>query len=149
MSNWFEVRDSLIQGKGAFAKKRIPAGTMIIEYIGDVITHEEADRRYDDESMERHHTFLFAVDDEICIDGVDEGNEAKYINHSCDPNCEPRVEDKRVFIYALRDIEQGEELFYDYAYERDEDDDDESEKLYACRCGNAKCRGTILAPKDD
>jgi uncharacterized protein len=147
-THWFEVRDSPIQGKGAFASKNIPAGTMIVEYVGERISHEEADRRYDDEAMGRHHTFLFAVDDDICIDGATEGNIAKYINHSCDPNCEPRVENKRIFIYALRNIKKGEELFYDYAYDRDEDDDEESEKLYMCKCGSPKCRGTILAPRE-
>jgi uncharacterized protein len=147
-NNWFEIRDSHIQGEGAFAKRHIPKGTRIIEYVGEHITHEEADRRYDDEAMDRHHTFLFAVDEELVIDGAIHGNEAKFINHSCDPNCEPVIEGKHIFIDAIKDIEPGEELFYDYAYDRDETDDEESEKLYACRCGSKKCRGTILAPKE-
>jgi uncharacterized protein len=142
---WFEVRDSVIQGKGAFAARDIPKGTRIIEYVGEIISHEESDRRYDDASMDRHHTFLFAVDDETVIDGSVGGNEAMYINHSCDPNTEPVVEGKRVFIYALRDIKKGEELFYDYAYEREDAEEDES--IYPCYCGTKKCRGTILAPK--
>jgi SET domain-containing protein len=144
---WFIVRDSGIQGKGAFARKRIPSGTRIIEYTGEIITHEEADNRYDDAAMERHHTFLFAVDEETVIDGASEENPAKYINHSCEPNCEPVVEGKRVFIDAIRDIAPGEELFYDYAYERDPDGDDD-ETLYVCLCGSPKCRGSILAPKE-
>jgi uncharacterized protein len=147
-NKWFEVRDSHIQGKGAFARTFIPKGTRITEYVGERITHEEADARYDDEAMSRHHTFLFAVDDEVVIDGAVHGNEGKFINHSCDPNCEPVIEHQRVFIDAIKDIQPGEELFYDYAYERGEDDDEESEELYACRCGSPKCRGTILAPKE-
>lgn len=149
MNRYFEIRESGIQGKGAFATMLIPIGTRIIEYIGERISHEEADRRYDDATMARHHTFLFAVDESTVIDGAVGGNEAKFINHSCEPNCEPIIEDDRVFIEAVRDIMPGEELFYDYAYERDETDDEESEQLYACRCGTSKCRGTILAPKEE
>lgn len=137
------VRDSRIQGKGVFAIQFIPAGTRIMEYLGERITHKEADRRYDDDNMDRHHTFLFAVDDNTVIDGAVGGNDTQYINHSCDPNCEPRTIRRKIIIYALRDIQQGEELFYDYAYERDQDDDD---KMFPCHCGTEKCRGTILAP---
>lgn len=126
----------------------IPKGTRIIEYIGERISHEEANERYNDAEMERHHTFLFAVDEHTCIDGITEGNIAKYINHSCDPNCEATIDGGRVFIDAIRDISVGEELFYDYAYERDETDDEESEKLYVCKCGSPTCRGFILAPKE-
>lgn len=144
MNDWFEVRDSPIQGRGAFARKRIPKGTKIIEYTGERITEEEAQARYDDEGMERHHTFLFDLDDGTCLDGAVGGNESIYINHSCDPNCEPENEDGHIIIYAIRDIEPGEELFYDYAYEPEEDDDG---SIYPCRCGSGKCRGTILARK--
>ncbi len=147
MNKWLEIRESPIQGKGAFAHIDIPAGTRIIEYTGEIITHEEADERYDDAAMHRHHTFLFAVDEDTVIDGANSDNPAKYINHSCDPNCEPVVEGKRIFIDALRDIKKGEELFYDYAYERDHDGSDD-ESLYHCLCGSPKCRGTILAPKE-
>lgn len=144
---WFEVRESPIQGKGCFAVKRIPKGTRVIEYTGEKITNEEADNRYDDESMERHHTFLFTLDDEHCIDGSVGDNPAKYINHSCDPNCETEIDGDRIWVDALRDIEPGEELFYDYAYERESASEDES--LYPCYCGSKKCRGTILAPKEE
>ena len=147
MTNWFVVKDSPIQGKGGYAAKAIPSGTRIIEYIGDVISHEEADARYDDAAMERHHTFLFAVDEETVIDGAVDENVARFINHSCEPNCEPTVEGKQVFIDAIRDIAEGEELFYDYAYERDPDGEDD-EALYVCLCGSPKCRGSILAPKE-
>jgi SET domain-containing protein len=145
---WFELRSSHIQGIGAFAVRPIPKGTRIIEYTGERITHEEADARYDDMKMERHHTFLFSVDEQTVIDATREGSDARYINHSCDPNCESVIEDGRVFIDAVRDIAAGEELFFDYAYERDGEEDAEDEKRYACYCGAPTCRKTILAPPE-
>jgi uncharacterized protein len=142
----FELRRSPIQGQGAFATRRIRKGTRIIEYTGERITQEQADERYDDESMARHHTFLFTLDEDTVLDAAVGGNEARFINHSCDPNCQALIEDDRIFIYALRAIAPGEELVYDYAYERVEGMDEESEQLYVCRCGAKSCRGTILAP---
>ena len=142
----FELRQSPIQGRGAFATRRIRKGTRIIEYTGERITQDEADKRYDDEAMGRHHTFLFTLDEKTVIDAAVDGNEARFINHSCDPNCQALIEDDKIFIYALKDIPPGEELCYDYAYERAEGMDEESEQLYVCRCGAKNCRGTILAP---
>jgi hypothetical protein len=144
----FELRPSAIQGQGAFATRRIRKGARIIEYIGERITQEEADRRYDDEAMERHHTFLFNLDDKgkNVLDAGTVHNESRYINHSCDPNCEALIDKGHIYIYALRNIEPGEELVYDYAYERTEGMGPDSESLYVCRCGSPKCRGTILAP---
>jgi SET domain-containing protein len=143
----FELRRSAIQGQGAFATRRIPKGTRIIEYVGERITEEESDRRYDDANMQRHHTFLFSLDDGTVVDAAVGGNEARFINHSCDPNCEAVIVRKRIYIEAIRTIQPGTELAYDYAYERSEDADEETERLYVCRCGSKKCRGTILAPK--
>ena len=145
---WFELRRSEIHGVGAYATRFIPKGTRIIEYLGDRVTHEEADARYDEEKMVVHHTVLFIVDEKTVIDAGRNSNEARYINHSCDPNCESEVEEGRVFIDAIQDIEPGAELFYDYAYERDEENG-EDEARYACRCGTASCRGTILEPKEE
>ena len=144
---YFELRRSSIQGRGAFALRRIRRGTRIIEYTGEIITDEEADRRYDDEKMSRHHTFLFAVDTNHVIDGARRGSAASYINHSCEPNCEAVIEDNRVYIDALRTIQPGEELLYDYQYERDGEPDESWESLYACHCGTPSCRGTILKPE--
>lgn len=146
---WFELRTSSIQGTGAFAVRRIPKGTRIVEYTGERITHEEADARYNDFDMERHHTYLFAVDEKTVIDATREGGDARYINHSCDPNCESVNDEGRIFIEAIRDIAAGEELFFDYAYERDGEEGAEDEARYACRCGAAACRKTILAPPAD
>jgi uncharacterized protein len=143
----FEVRRSKIQGKGVLATRKIPAGTLIIEYRGKVITEEEADELYPFEDDERHHTFLFRIDGGLVIDAAQRGNAARYINHSCDPNCEAEEDDGRVFIYALRDIRRGEELAYDYNFILDEPHNAANKKLYPCYCGSAVCRGTILARK--
>lgn len=143
-SPYFEIRSSPIQGRGAFATRAIPRGTRLIEYVGERISPEEADRRYDDDKMERHHTFLFTVDDDTVVDAAVNGNEARFINHSCAPNCEAVIEDGRIWIESLRRIEPGEELVYDYAYERDGEFKEYYATLYACRCGSPKCRGIIL-----
>ena len=142
----FQLRTSPIQGTGAFAVTDIPKGTRIIEYTGEKITNKEADRRYDDEKMSRHHTFLFTLNSRYIVDAAVGGNESRFINHSCDPNCEAVIEDGRIFIESLKRIPAGTELAYDYAYERTEEHTEEDEKLYTCRCGSPKCRGTILAP---
>jgi SET domain-containing protein len=145
-SPYFEIRRSRIQGRGAFALRRIRKGTRLIEYLGERITHDIADRRYDDDTMKRHHTFLFTLDDDTVIDAAVGGNEARFINHSCAPNCEAVIEDGHIYIEAIRTIQEGEELVYDYQYERAEDADETDEARYPCRCGAPNCRGTILAP---
>ncbi|HEX8825515.1 MAG TPA: SET domain-containing protein-lysine N-methyltransferase [Archangium sp.] len=142
----FELRASSIQGRGAFATRAIRKGARIIEYLGERISQAVADERYDDSTMSRHHTFLFNVDEDTVIDAAHEGNDARFINHSCDPNCQAFLEGDRIYIYALRNIAVGDELCYDYSYDRTEDMGPEEEKLYVCRCGAASCRGTILAP---
>lgn len=142
----FELRPSSIQGRGAFATRAIRKGARIIEYLGERISQAVADDRYDDTKMSRHHTFLFNVDEDTVIDAAHEGNDARFINHSCDPNCQAFLEGDRIYIYALRDIPVGEELSYDYSYDRTEDMGPEEEALYVCRCGATTCRGTILAP---
>lgn len=142
----FEVRDSGIAGNGAFAIRPIKKGEKLIEYVGERISHDEADRRYDDESMDEHHTFLFTISSRTVIDATYDGNESRYINHSCDPNCEAEIERGRVWISAIKDIAVGEELHYDYAYERSGDETAEDEERYKCLCGTAKCRGSIMEP---
>jgi SET domain-containing protein len=143
----FEIRRSSIQGRGAFATRRIRAGQRLIEYTGDRISPDEGDRRYEEDGMQRHHTFLFTLDDDTVIDGGRGGNESRYINHSCDPNCEAVIEDGRIFIYAKRNIQPGSELTYDYQYERFDWHTPEDEAFYACLCGSPKCRGSILKGK--
>ena len=142
-----QVRRSRIQGRGVFATRDIAEGERIVEYTGERISHDEADALCDDESMRRHHTFLFAVDDDVVIDGARGGNEARFINHSCDPNCESVIDGRRVYIHALRDIAAGEELFYDYWYVTDENYTlDDLRRIYPCRCERASCRGTLARP---
>jgi SET domain-containing protein len=141
---YLELRTSGIQGTGAFATRAIRKGTRIIEYVGQRISWRTADKRYDDEKMGRHHTFLFIVDEKVVIDGAVQGNAARFINHSCDGNSEAIDYRKRIFIEARRNIKAGEELLYDYQYERTDDHTAEDEALYACRCGAPKCRGSIL-----
>ena len=141
----FELRSSPIAGVGAFATQRIKKGTRIIEYTGERISNAEADRRYDEDKMKSHHTFLFTLTSRTVVDAAVGGNESRFINHSCAPNCEAVIEDgKRIYIEALRDIPVGEELVYDYQYERTDEHTPEDERFYACSCGAPTCRGSIL-----
>lgn len=142
-----EVRHSPVHGYGVFALRRIRKGTTVIEYLGDRITHEEADERYGDKDAKDNHTFLFTVDSKTVIDAGRNGNEARFINHGCDPNCESGIMKKRVFIDAIRTIQPGEELVYDYQITRDPDDPDDVDEIFACRCGAPGCRGSMLEPK--
>jgi uncharacterized protein len=141
----FEVRRSGIHGRGAYALRRIPQGTRIVEYLGERITHQQADARYDAKGQDDGHTFLFVVSSRIVIDAGVAGNDARYINHSCDPNCDTVIENDRVFIESLRDIEPGEELAYEYGLTWETTDDPAELGNYSCRCGAASCRGTMLA----
>jgi len=144
----YVVRNSPIHGRGVFATRYIRKGTRILEYKGQRISNKEADRRYDDTRMKRHHTFLFTLDSKTVIDGAISagGGDASFINHSCDPNCEAIITGKKIFIHALRGIHPGTELAYDYQYERTGKNDAELEKFYFCRCGADNCRGSIMKP---
>ena len=143
----FEIHTSPIQGLGAFATRPIRAGIRLIEYAGERLTPEQADRRYPDHETGRHHTFLFAIDDDVVIDAAVNGNEARFINHSCDPNCDAVIDDGRIWIETIRDIAPGEELAYDYAYVLDERHTPAAKKRFPCHCGAVTCRGTILGKK--
>ena len=144
VNEWFELRRSRIQGVGAFALQDIPKGTRLIEYTGEKITNAEADRRYDDDAMQRHHTFLFVLNLRTVIDAARGGNESMYINHSCDPNCEADIVRGRIWIEAISDIPAGAELTYDYQFENDSDYTEDDLRFYACRCGATNCRGTMV-----
>ena len=143
-----EVRNSEVHGRGVFATRSIKKGERIIEYLGDRVSHAEADRRYESKDENDSHTFLFIVDSKTVIDAGVDGNDARFFNQSCDPNCESTVEKRRVFIDALRDIEPGEELTYDYQIYLEEGDPENIEEVFACRCGSPKCRGTMLWPME-
>jgi SET domain-containing protein len=142
-----EIRPSEMHGLGAFAIRPIAAGTRLIEYAGARITPAEAHERYPDEAGSSHHTYLFAIDDDIVIDASVDGNDARFINHSCDPNCDAVVEDGRIWIETIRDVGPGEELAYDYAFILPERHTPAAKRRYPCHCGSAICRGTILAKK--
>lgn len=137
-----EVRSSRIHGRGVFATRAIRKGRRIIEYTGKRMSWEDAPNDPDDP-----HTFNFGLENGKVINPEIGGNEARWINHSCDPNCEAIEEDDRIFIYALRGIRPGEELFYDYALELDEPITKELAEEFACHCGSPKCRGTMLETK--
>lgn len=143
----FETRRSGIQGLGGFATRHIPAGVRLIEYTGERLTAAEAEARYPDAEGERHHTYLFAIDDEVVVDAAVGGNEARFLNHSCAPNCDAVIDDGRIWIETIQDIEPGEELVYDYAYTLAERHTPAAKRRYPCSCGAITCRGTILAKK--
>jgi SET domain-containing protein len=143
----FEVRHSRIHGYGVFAARRIRKGTAVIEYLGERVSHARADARYENKDPSDNHTFLFTVDARTVIDAGVNGNEARYINHGCDPNCESTIMDRRIFIEAIRTIQPGEELSYDYQIQRDNADSPNVDEIYACRCGAENCRGSMLEAK--
>src|ERR1700720_1275568 len=118
-SDMIRIRRSRLHGRGAFALRRIRKGTRIIEYLGDRVSHRQADLRYEHKHISDNHTFLFIVDRNVVIDGGSNGNDARFINHSCDPNSESLIDDRRVFIEAIRTIQPGDELTYHYQIGRD------------------------------
>jgi SET domain-containing protein len=142
-----EVRRSSVHGRGVFASRRIRKGTRIIEYLGERVSHQEADRRYEHKGADDNHTFLFIVDGRTVVDAGINGNEARFINHSCDPNCESVIERGRIFIEAVRTIQPGEELNYDYRIARDRTDPPDIDAIFACHCGAEHCRGSMLWPR--
>jgi SET domain-containing protein len=143
----FVVRYSPIHGRGVFATRKIAAETCLIEYEGVRITEKQAAKRHGSDPDNPHHTFFFSLETGKLIDGGDGGNDARWINHGCEPNCEAREENGRVFIYALRDIQRGEELNYDYGLIVEERHTRALKLAYECRCGAPTCRHTMLAPK--
>ena len=143
----FEIRRSPVQGQGGFATRHIPAGTRLIEYAGERISPAEADARYPEVPGERHHTYLFAIDDEVVVDASVDGNEARFLNHSCAPNCDAVIDEGHIWIETLQDIEPGEELVYDYAYILNERHSPAAKRRFPCHCGAITCRGTILGKK--
>lgn len=142
-----QTRRSGVHGKGVFALQPIAAGEVVIEYTGEVISWKEALRRHPHDPSQPNHTFYFHVDEDRVIDAKFGGNSARWINHSCNPNCYADERDGRIFITALRNIEAGEELNYDYGLIIDERYTPKLKAEYPCWCGSRNCRGTLLAPK--
>lgn len=142
----FIVRRSKVHGRGVFATRTILKGEVIDEFVGERISHAEANWRYRHRDINDNHTFLFTVSSRTVIDARRGGNDTRYINHRCDPNCEPQIRRGRVFIVAIRTIREGEELGFEYNIGREDDDPPNVDEIYACRCGARRCRGTILWP---
>jgi SET domain-containing protein len=142
------VERSPVHGNGVFAERDIAPGERIIEYAGREIDWDEAQRRAERQGGPHNHTFFFSLANGNVIDGGDHGNAARFINHSCAPNCEAiEEEDGRIFIYALYPIRQDEELSYSYPLIYEGRHTPAIKKAFACRCGAANCSGTRLAPK--
>lgn len=131
------VRGSRVHGRGLFARKPLKKGQKIVEYVGEKIDKEEGERRTWAQ-WDRGTVFVFELDDDHDIDGSPEWNLARFGNHSCDPNTETQILDGHIWVIALRDIEEGEEITYDYNFPLDED-------LLECRCGADDCCGYIVA----
>ena len=153
MPNRIVTRRSPIHGNGVFAVADIPAGTRLIQYKGRLTTHAQSDELYGDDTGSGH-TFLFSLNDDYVIDANRQGNGARWINHSCAPNCEAVLEEheddpekSRVFIDAMRAIKPGEELTYDYGITLAERHTPRLKQIWACRCGSKDCTGTMLKPK--
>lgn len=133
-----------IHGFGIFAKTDIAKGSKIIEYVGEKITKAESDRRGPKlvEYAKKHHesgaVYIFELNKRYDIDGHVSYNLAKYINHSCDPNCETEIIRGHIWISAIKDIKKGEELFYNYGYDLDTFED------HPCKCGSSRCVGYIV-----
>jgi SET domain-containing protein len=143
----FYVSESPIHGRGVYAARQIRKGTRILEYTGERISQEEGARRYDDDAGEYVHVLLFTVDDDTVIDAAVGGNEARFVNHSCEPNCEAVWDEGRIFIEAIRTIRLDEELTYDYQLERPGIEVENMAERYPCFCGKPSCRGTMLSPE--
>lgn len=143
----FAIRPSGIEGLGAFATAHIAPGVRLIEYAGERLTPAAAEARYPDADGTRHHTCLFAIDDDVVVDAAVNGNDARWINHSCAPNCDAVIDDGRIWIETIRDVAPGEELAYDYAQVLEERHTPAAKKRFPCHCGAANCRGTMLAKK--
>jgi uncharacterized protein len=140
----FVIRMSATHGRGAFATRMIRKGTRIIEYQGKRSSWKKASRRPPSDPNDPYHTFIFSLESGKVIDASIDGNSARWINHSCDPNCEAFEEDGQVFIYAKRTIRKGDELNYDYNLDVDGRVGKKLRKAYACHCGSEDCRGTML-----
>jgi SET domain-containing protein len=143
-SRRIQVRKSGIHGKGVYAIRPIKAGNKVLEYKGEIITWKKAEARHPHDASQPNHTFYFHLDDGHVIDAKHTGNSAKWINHSCEPNLEASQEGNRIFLKALRDIDAGEELSYDYGLVIDIRKTARVKKEFACWCGATGCRGTML-----
>lgn len=143
-SDLCEVRNSEIHGRGVYSTQFIPKDEKIIEYIGEIIDKEESDQRGNAQHEHAQKTgdaavYIFTLSKKYDLDGNVPWNIARLINHSCEPNCEAWIDDDRIFIHALRDIERGEELCFDYGFDID------CFEEHPCLCGTDNCVGYIVS----
>ena len=143
-----QVRRSGVHGKGVFALQDLAEGETVIEYVGEIISWDEAQDRHPHDPKDPNHTFYFHVNEDRVIDALFGGNSSRWINHSCNPNCEADEDNDRIFIKAIRNIKAGEELNYDYGLIIDEPYTKKLKAEYPCWCGAKNCRGTLLSPKE-
>ncbi len=136
------VRRSRVHGRGLFVRSPYAPGELVGEYRGRVIEPDEEADTSSAQNADPSYTLLVALDDGRTIDAGVSGNSIRFINHSCDPNCETSIVDDRVLVHAVRHIAVGEELTYDYNLRPGDPSDSPDE--YACRCGSANCRGTMV-----
>lgn len=144
LNPWVSVRKSKIHGNGVYAKKDIPEGTRVIEYIGNKLTKAQSDvRAAEIEAKAKKYgsgaVYIFTLNSRHDIDGSVSWNKARFINHACETNCESDIIAGHIWIIATRDIKKGEELFYDYGYDLSNWQD------HKCRCGKKTCCGYIVA----
>ena len=150
MEKLWKLKKSRIHNKGIFAKKEITKNTKIIEYIGEKITKQEGDTRSEArikkflKSKTHGSVYIFELNNKYDIDGSPLYNKARYINHSCDPNCEVKINKGRIWVCSIKHIAKDEELSYDYGYEFDKDD----YKDHICNCGSNNCIGYIISSDD-
>ncbi len=146
----WKVKKSKVHGSGIFATKEIPKGTKVIEYVGDIVTRSEGDRRSGRRikkflnSEKTGSVYIFELNKTHDIDGFVARNKARFINHSCKPNCEVDIIKNRIWISSIKKIRKGEELSYDYGYSFDKDD----YKDHLCKCGSKNCIGFIISSDD-
>lgn len=133
-SDLYEVKPSSIHGQGVFARRDIPADTRVLEYIGERLTKAESLHR-----RKQGNFFVFIVTDQFDIDGAVDWNPARFINHSCTPNCDARMEDEHIWIIARRDLRAGEELSFNYGYDLQDYEE------HICCCGAQGCLGYMVA----
>jgi SET domain-containing protein len=141
---YLKVGESRLAGRGVFTTRPVPKGTLLLEYLGERISHAAAAERYYASAEPDGFVLLFTVDRNVVIDGGVGGRAARYVNHSCAPNCEADEIDGRIFITSLCDIPAGAELTYDYNMEAPQPLPRDWRQRYACRCGAVRCRGTIV-----
>lgn len=142
-----EVRASGVHGKGVYATAPIRKGERIVEYTGKRVPWKIAMDQPAVDPDDPYHTFLFSLENGDVIDAGQGGNAARWINHSCAPNCETTEEGDRIFVEAIRAIRPGDELFYDYLIVPAERRTKKLEREFACHCGSERCRGTMLEPR--